>query len=121
MAAVVFFVAAGGLDLVLSIREIEPPRPFWPVWEAIGRALAHVLLAVGLWQRMALCRTIALVYCLASVIVYLFALALAWSQAPVRFPDSVVLQSVLQVPSCVLLFGWLRSDAAGRAFTPGRV
>jgi len=112
-----FFMVAGVLELVLSVWEIPAPRPFWPVWEALGRALAHWLLALGLWNRIALCRSIALVYCLGSIVVYLFALLLAYTGAPVRFPNYVVLQSLFQVPSCALLFHFLRSDRAGAIYT----
>ncbi len=34
----------------------------------------------------------------------------------VRFPPSVVVQSLFQVPSCALLLAWLRSPAAAQAF-----
>jgi hypothetical protein len=41
---------------------------------------------------------------------------MALLQAPVVFPDSVKLQSLLQVPSCALLLPFLRSPRAGELF-----
>jgi hypothetical protein len=87
------------------------------VWESLGRALLYLLLAWGLWHRIALCRTIALVYCLAAVILYAAVIALAVGQAPLRYPPSLVVQSLYQVPSCVLLFAYLRYPRAGLVFT----
>src|SRR5688500_2264771 len=69
-----FFAVAGLLDFALGVRELPSPLPFWRFWEALGQLVAHVLLAAGLWRRIALCRSIALVYCLASLVVYAFAL-----------------------------------------------
>jgi hypothetical protein len=113
----VFFLVAGVLDVALRIRELPAPLPFWPVWESVGSGLAHWLVAYGLWKRVAVVRSLALVYCLGSVIVYLFALVLAYTGAPVHFPDYVVLQSLYQVPSCTLLFNYLRSEPAGHLYT----
>jgi hypothetical protein len=113
----VFFVGGGLLELVLAAYEAPRPLRFWPLWEALGRAILHFLLAAGLWQRMALCRSIAMVYCLAVVPTYAAALALAYVEAPFRFPPSVVLQSLYQVPSCLLLFPFLRSAEASILFT----
>jgi hypothetical protein len=79
-------------------------------------ALLHFLLAWGLWRRIAFCRSVAMVYCLAAVVTYVVALGLALAQAPLRFPSSVVVQSLFQVPSCVLLFPFLRSPAASALF-----
>ena len=112
-----FFAISGLLHLALSVGEMPRPLAFWPVWEAVGRTLFHLLLAVGLWRRLALCRTIALVYCLAALVTYAGALALAYAHQPVRFPPSVVVESLFEVPSCALLFPYLRSPAAGRVFT----
>jgi hypothetical protein len=117
LAACVFFALAGVLELGMSLWELPRPWPFWPAWEALGRALLHALLAWGLWRRLALCRTIALVYCLAAVVLYAVVLGLALGQAPLRFPPSLVIQSLYQVPSCVLLFAYLRSPRAGTVFT----
>lgn len=107
-----FFALAGLLDLVLTLRELERPLPFWPVWEAVGRLIFHLLLALGLLRRLALSRWIALVYCLAALVTYGVALGLALFDAPVRFPPSVILGSLFQVPSCALLLPWLRSSEA---------
>jgi hypothetical protein len=117
VAAVAFFAAAGVLELVLSAWELPRPWSFWPAWEALGRTLLYLLLAWGLWHRIALCRTIALVYCLAAIVLYLVVLGLALGRAPLRFPPSVIIQSLYQVPSCVLLFAYLRSPRAGLVFT----
>jgi hypothetical protein len=107
-----FFVVAGLLDLGLSIGEAEKPLAFWPVWEAVGRLIFHVLLAWGLMRRVALCRWIALVYCMAALVTYAVAVALALAGAPLRFPQSLIVGSLFQVPSCALLLPWLRSTEA---------
>ncbi len=59
---------------------------------------------------------LALVYCLAALVTYGVVLGLALAQAPIRFPPSVVAMSLLQVPSCAVLFPGLRSHAALVAF-----
>ena len=112
-----FFLGGGLLELALAAYETPRPLPFWPLWEALGRALMHFLVALGLWQRIAVCRSIAMVYCLAVVPTYVAALVLAYAGAPYRFPPSVVLQSLYQVPSCILLFPFLRSEQASLLFT----
>lgn len=114
--AAAFFAVSGVLEIVLALHDAPRPVPFTTVWQATGGVLLHFLLAWGLWRRMALCRSVAMVYCLAAVLTYLAALALALAQAPLRFPDSVVVQSMFQVPSCVLLFPFLRSPAASALF-----
>jgi hypothetical protein len=111
-----FFALSGLLHLGLSLWEMPRPLAFWPVWEAVGRTLFHLLLAAGLRQRLAVCRTIALVYCLAALVTYPATLALAFAHAPVEFPPSVVGGSLFEVPSCALLFPYLRSPAAARLF-----
>lgn len=117
LAACAFFALAGALELALSLWELPQPWRFWPAWEALGRSVLYLLLALGLWHRIAVCRTIALVYCLAAVVLYTAVLGLALGQAPFRFPTSLVIQSLYQVPSCVLLFAYLRSPKAGALFT----
>jgi hypothetical protein len=57
-----------------------------------------------------------MVYCIAVVVTYLSAIALALGQAPLRFPAYVVVQSLFQVPSAVVLFPFLRSPAASALF-----
>jgi hypothetical protein len=111
-----FFAVAGLMEIMLGVMEAPRPIPFWPVWEAIGRGLLHFLLAWGLWRRIALCRTIAMVYCLAALVTYAIVLLLALFHAPLRFPGSVVVQSLYQVPSCALLFPHLRSARAAALF-----
>jgi hypothetical protein len=111
-----FFVASGVLEMVLALHDAPRPLPFTLAWQAAGAGLLHFLLAWGLWRRIALCRSVAMVYCLAVAMTYLFALGLALAHAPVRFPSSVVVQSLFQVPSCLLLFPFLRSPAASALF-----
>jgi predicted neutral ceramidase superfamily lipid hydrolase len=111
-----FFAASGVLEVVLAVHDAPRPLPFTVAWQAAGAGLLHLLLAWGLWRRIALCRSVALVYCLAVVVTYVFALGLALAHAPVRFPPSLVVQSLFQVPSCVLLFPFLRSPAASALF-----
>jgi hypothetical protein len=113
--AVVFFALSGAAELALTFA--DTPRPdFLAIWEAAGRALLPALLAAGLWRGFALCRSLAFVYCLAALVTYAAVLALALAGAPARFPPSVVVQSLLQVPSCALLLPWLRSPSAAQAF-----
>ena len=112
-----FFLSSGLLDLALAVYEAPRPLPFWPIWEALGRAILNGLLAAGLWKRSALCRAIALVYCLAMVPTYLIAIGLAWAQAPLVFPVSLIVKSLYEVPSLVLLFPYLRSPEASVLYT----
>lgn len=111
-----FFAIGGLLEVGLAVHEAWRPLRFWPLWEGLGRGIFHFLLALGLWHRIALSRTIALVYCLAIVPTYAAALVLAYVGAPFRFPPSVVVQSLYQVPSCLLLFPYLRSPSASTLF-----
>lgn len=115
LASVAFFAIAGALEIVLPLWS-GPGLPFVRIWEAVGRATFHFLLAFGLWHRVALCRSIAMVYCLAAVATYGAALALAFAHAPFAFSRPLVVGSLFEVPSCVLLYPWLRSSAASLAF-----
>jgi hypothetical protein len=111
-----FFAGGGVLEVGLVLYELPRPLPFWPVWEAVGRAILHLLLAWGVWKRLAFCRTVAIVYCLAMLVMYPVVLGLALARAPLRFPASVVVQSLYQVPSCALLLPFLRSARAAALF-----
>lgn len=111
-----FFLVNGLAEIGFSLYEVPHPLTFDIVWQALGRGLLHFLLAWGLWRRVALCRSIAMVYCIAAVLTYGVALALALGQAPLRFPPSVIFQSLYQVPSCVLLLPYLRSPNAAALF-----
>ena len=115
LLAVAFFAVCSALELGLAFADAPRP-PFVAIWEAAGRAVLPALLAAGLWRGLALGRTFALAYCLAALVTYLVALALALAGVPARFPPSVVVQSLIQIPSCALLVPWLRSPAAERAF-----
>lgn len=112
---VAFFAASGVLEVVLAFADASSPA-FDSLWEALGRALLHGLLAAGLWRGYALCRTLAFIYCLAALVTYAVVLTMALWGAPARFPPSVVVDSLFQVPSCGLLLPWLRSPAAAQAF-----
>jgi hypothetical protein len=111
-----FFALAGALELAVSVWELPKPLRFWPVWEALGRAIFSFLLALGLWRRLALCRSIAMVYCLAAIVTYAVVLGLALTQAPLAYPPSVVIGSLVEVPSCALLLPYLRSKEASLLF-----
>jgi hypothetical protein len=113
--AIAFFALSGALEILLAFADALRPS-FEALWEALGQALLHGLLAVGLWRGYALCRTLGFVYCLAALVTYAVVLALAVGGAPLAFPLSVVVKSLFQVPSCALLAPWLRSPAAGLAF-----
>ena len=111
-----FFALAGVLEVALALLDGPRPARFWPLWEAVGRGLLHGLVAWGLWERIALCRTIAMVYCLAALVSYVAAVALAVGGAPLQFPTSVVVQSLFQVPSCAVLLQYLRTARAAELF-----
>jgi hypothetical protein len=111
-----FFVASGALEIVTALMEAARPLGFWPVWDALGRGSLHFLLAWGLWRRIALCRSVAMIYCLAALITYVVVLGLALAGEPLLYPPSVRLQSLLQIPSCLLLLPYLRSPAAAKLF-----
>jgi hypothetical protein len=111
-----FFALSGVLEIALALYDAPRPVPFDTLWQALGAGLLHFLVAWGLWRRIALCRSVAMVYCLAVVVTYVAALVLALAHAPLRFPSSVVIQSLFQVPSCVLLFPFLRSAQASAMF-----
>ncbi len=113
--AVAFFAVSGALELGLAFLDERAPT-MGTLWEALGRALLHWLLAAGLWRGLALCRRLALVYALAALLTYACVLGLALAAAPVRFPPSVIVQSLFQVPSCLLLLPWLRTSAAIASF-----
>lgn len=116
-ASVVFFAVSGVLELALLPLEAARPVGIGEAWEALGRALLHWLVAAGLRGRYAVCRSLALVYCLAALVTYAVVLGLALAGAPLRFPPSVVVQSLVQVPSCALLLPFLRSARAARLFS----
>jgi len=111
-----FFALSGILEIGLGVADAPRPLTFWPLWEALGRGLLCLLLAAGLWSRLALCRSIAMVYCLAVLTTYAVVIGMALLQAPVQFPLSVRVLSVFQVPSCALLFPFFRSSEASRLF-----
>ena len=110
-----FFVLAGFVEVLTLAADMEAPA-FWPIWDAVFRGVPHFVLAYGLYQRIALCRSIAMVYCLAVLITYVVVLGMALFQAPVEFPRSIVLQSLFHIPSCALLFPYLRRPEATRLF-----
>jgi len=114
--SVAFFAVSGVLEIALSIHDAPRPLSFAMAWQATGGGLLHFLLAWGLWKRIALCRSVAMVYCLAAIVTYVVAVGLALAHAPLHFPSSVVVQSLFQVPSCALLFPFLRSPAASALF-----
>jgi hypothetical protein len=110
-----FFVAAGAVEFAAAVYETRPLQ-FWPLWDAFFRASLHFVVAWGLWRRIALCRSVAMVYCLAMLATYPVVLAMALLHEPVDFPDSVKLQSLIQIPSCALLLPFLRSPRASQLF-----
>jgi hypothetical protein len=114
LASVAFFACAGLLEIVLPIA--SGAHGALRVWECLGRGTFHFLLAWGLWNRIALCRSIAMVYCLAALATYGAVLVLALAHAPFLFPRPIVLGSLFEVPSCALLYPWLRSPSAAVAF-----
>ena len=114
-AAVGFFVVAGVLEVVLVLLGARP-LTFGAAWEALGRAALDGLLAMGLWRRIALCRSVAMIYCLAALVTDAVVVSLALAHAPVRFPPRVLIQTIYDVPCCVLLLPYLRSREASLLF-----
>src|SRR5215470_12495190 len=110
------FATGGLLNLGITLHELPRPLVLWELWGAAGRMLLNLLLAWGLWRRIALCRSVAMVYCLAVLTTDAFVLGMAYAHAPVRFPESVIWESLYEVPSCVLLFPYLRSPRASALF-----
>ena len=111
-----FFAAGGLLHLGAALYELPRPLALWALWGAAGRALLNLLLAWGLWRRIAVCRSIAMVYCLAVLTTDAVVLGLAFAHAPLSFPESLVWESLYEVPSCALLFPYLRSPRASTLF-----
>jgi hypothetical protein len=116
IAASGFFAGAGLLELVLGLGELASPAGLWAASGVLGRPVPYFVLAAGLWHRYALCRSIAMVYCLAALVTHGVVLGLAFAQAPVEIPRSLVLSSFYEVPSCVLLLPFLRSPRASLLF-----
>jgi hypothetical protein len=114
--AALFFASRGFLEVGLTLAELKEPLGFWPVWQTLGSGLLYALLAIGLLHRFALCRSLAMVYCLGSLVTYSVILALALSDAPFAFPRSVFVASLLELPSCALLLPYLRSAEAALFF-----
>jgi hypothetical protein len=114
--AALFFAANGLAHLGLTLAELPRPLAFWPVWQALGNGLLYALLAFGLMRRVALCRSVAMVYCLATLVTYAVVLAMAFGHAPLAFPRSIVVSSLFEVPSCALLLPYLRSSEAALFF-----
>jgi hypothetical protein len=114
-AAVGFFVVAGLLDILLVVLGSRP-LTVETAWEALGRAGLDGLLAMGLWRRIPLCRSVAMIYCLAALITDAVVVSWALAQAPVRFPPRILIQAAYEVPCCVLLLPYLRSKEASLLF-----
>ena len=110
-----FFALSGAVEVLVTLYEVRPLQ-FWPVWDACVRGGMDFLLALGLLRRYAICRSIAMIYCLAVVITYSAAVGLALSGAPLEYPVSVVVQSLLHIPSGVVIFLYLRSPVASTHF-----
>jgi hypothetical protein len=112
-----FFAGAGLLELALGIGMAPAPTPFWRLWEALGRGTLDLLVAAGLLNRLAICRSIAMIYCLASLTTYGVVLALALGHAPFHYPSAMIAQSLYEVPFCALLLPFLRSRQASVLYT----
>jgi len=115
-AAVGFFVVAGLLEIVLALTD-PGPLTLGRAWEALGRASLHGLLAAGLWRRIPLCRSLAMIYCLAALTTDAVVVSLALGHAPVRFPPRVVVETLYEVPCCIVLLPYLRSKEVSLLFT----
>jgi hypothetical protein len=112
-----FFVAAGVLDFVLSVFAAGHPASFDDAWTAAGRTMMNVVLAFGLWNRVWLSRTVAIVYCLGAISVYTLAILLAVTHQPLSYPPSIVIGSAFEVPLCVVVYRHLRTRHAAELFS----
>jgi len=112
----VFFIAAGLLDFGLTVFASDRPADFDAAWRAGGRTLMNVLLGIGLWQRLWLCRSIALTYCLGAIGAYSVAILLALTHQPLSYSNALIGGSAFEVPLCVLVFRHLRSPEAAGLF-----
>jgi hypothetical protein len=112
-----FFAVGGILGLVGAI--FAPPHPpgFWALWDALGASLVSFLVAAGLWRRFALFRSLAAVYCVVMPLTYLAVLILAYAEETGPVPRVVILNSLYEIPSCILLLPYLRSSEAAAAFS----
>jgi len=115
-AASGFFALAGVLEIALAVIDRPHEHAFWPIWEGVGRGVLDGLLALGLWNRLAFCRTVATLYCLVTLIAYAAVVAMAVAGTPARYSPSVVVQSLYHIPSCALLLPYLRSPQAAVVF-----
>lgn len=113
----VFFVLAGLLDFILSVFAAGHPARFDDAWTASGRVTMNLLLAIGLWKRVWLCRTIAQAYCLGAIGVYTIAILFALTRQPLAFPPSIIIGSLFEVPFCAVVYRHLRSPEAVRLFS----
>jgi len=111
-----FFAAAGVLDFGLSVFASGRPADFDTAWVASGRALMNLILALGLWNRLELCRSVALAYCLGAVAAYSIAILLAITRQPLAYSPALVIGSAFEVPLCVLVFRHLRSPEGASLF-----
>jgi hypothetical protein len=82
----VFFVVAGVLETGFAVWDAARPLALGAVWNACGYGSLHLLLAWGLWRRVALCRSVAMIYCLCVLTTYAVVLALAFAKAPSLSP-----------------------------------
>ena len=112
----VFFIVAGLLDFGLTVFALDRPPDFDSAWRASGRTLMNVLLGIGLWHRLWLCRSIALAYCLGTITAYSIAILLAVTHQPLMYSTSVIVGSAFEVPLCVIVFRHLRSPEGAGLF-----
>jgi hypothetical protein len=111
-AASGFFALAGVLEIALGVIDRPPEAAFWPIWDAVGRGVLDLLVDWGLWNRLAFCRALAVVYCVAMLITYLVVVGMALAGTPARYSTGVMVQSLYHIPSCALLLPYLRSPQA---------
>lgn len=112
-----FFVVGGLLHLGLAIFAAPSGPEFWAIWEAAGRGILSAALGWGLFRRLSLFRSVALIYCVLMLLTYLSALVLAYTRAPAVFPSALILESLYEIPSCALLLSYLSSSEAGVVFS----
>lgn len=111
-----FFASSGLLELGLQAWEAPRPLTFWPLWQGLGHALLGLLLAAGLLRRIALCRTLALVYCLAALVTWPIVVAFALAGAPFTFGRGLIVRSLFEFPACGAMWPFLRSPRAAALF-----
>ncbi|HWX25562.1 MAG TPA: hypothetical protein VN083_10990 [Vicinamibacteria bacterium] len=116
-AAAGFFALGGVLEFTFAAWFAPRPPGFWDLWDALGRSILYIVVAAGLWRRIAVFRSLASIYCIVILLTYAAVLVIAYCGMNAVFPKSLILGSLYEIPSCVLLLPYLRSPEASATFS----